>query len=142
MSGEGRRVLTMPGSMSLLRSVGVEVVVEPRRLFRICRAEDDDAFGDAFRSNYELGRPPRGPEGRVAVIHMALSMFDSPDIAQQIATRFPKIGDHIAVVDLRPDLGLCVAKTGAPSHWSVWGRPDHLAACIISVANVDERGLS
>jgi hypothetical protein len=132
----------MPGSMSLLRSVEVEVVGEPRQLFRICRAEADDAFTDALRSNYELRRPPRGPEGRVAVIHMAISMFDSLDIARHIAERFPKIGDHIAAVELQPGLGLCVAKTGAPSHWSVWGHPDQLAACIVTVVSVDGRGLS
>jgi len=26
--------------------------------------------------------------------------------------------------------GICVAKTGGPLHWSVWGRPDELQAAI------------
>ncbi|MGP0033090.1 MAG: hypothetical protein ACLP4R_00685, partial [Solirubrobacteraceae bacterium] len=34
---------------------------------------------DSFRSNYELPRPPRGPEIRAAVIHMAVSMFETAE---------------------------------------------------------------
>ncbi|HET6509573.1 MAG TPA: hypothetical protein VFG42_22440 [Baekduia sp.] len=119
--------------MSLLRSVEVEVVEEPQRLYRVSRARDDERFGEAFLSHYEQGRPPRGPEDRAAVIHMALSMFDSADVAAQLARRVPKLGGHVAAIDLLPDLGLCVAKTGGPAHWSVWGRPLQLATCVTDV---------
>jgi hypothetical protein len=119
--------------MSLLRSIEVAVVEDEQRLFRVCFARDDERFMDALRSHYELGRPPRGPENRAAVIHMALSMFDSSEIARQLARRVPKLGGHIATIDLRPGLGICVAKTGGPAHWSVWGRPPRLAACVADV---------
>lgn len=125
-----------------MRKIELDVVEEERRLFRVSKGQQVETFGEAFRSNYELGRPPRGPEGRVAVIHMALSMFDSADVARQIAERYPKLGNHLATVDLRPGLGLCVAKTGGPSHWSVWGRPDQLAACVADVVSIDALGLS
>lgn len=119
--------------MSVLRSVEVVVVAEPHRLYRVSRARDDERFGEAFLSHYEQRRPPRGPEDRAAVIHMALSMFDSADAAAQLAGRVPKLGGHIAPVDLLPGLGLCVAKTGGPAPWSVWGRPPRLATCVADV---------
>lgn len=122
--------------MSLLRSVDVVVVDELQVLYRVTGARDDETFLDVFRSHYELGRPPRGPEDRAAVIHMALSMFDSPDVTSQLASRVPKLGGHIATVELRPGLGLCVAKTGGPAHWSVWGRPLQLESCVTDVVRV------
>lgn len=81
----------------------------------------------------QRGMPPRGPENRAAAVHMALSMFESIDVAAQLASRVPKPGGHIATLDLQPDLGLCVAKTGGPSHWSVWGRPLQLEGCVTDV---------
>jgi hypothetical protein len=119
--------------MSLLRSMEIVVVETPQRLYRVSTARDDDRFADAFRSHYERRLPPRGPEGRAAAIHMALSMFDTADVAAQLARRVPKLGGHVATVELRPDLGLCVAKTGGPAHWSVWGRPVQLTDCVLHV---------
>lgn len=122
--------------MSLLEKVAVEVLDEKRQLFRVCANPDIDAVEIAFRSHYELRRPPRGPENRAAVIHMALSMFDRPEIAADLARRVPKLGGYVATVDLVPGIGICVAKTGAPAHWSVWGRPGQLATCVTDVANI------
>lgn len=64
---------------------------------------------------------------------MALSMFDSIDVAGQLVDRVPKLGGHIAALDLQPDLGICIAKTGGPAHWSVWGRPLQLESCVTDV---------
>jgi hypothetical protein len=64
---------------------------------------------------------------------MALSMFDSFDVAAQLAGRVPKLGGHIATLNLLPDLGICIAKTGGPAHWSVWGRPLQLESCVTDV---------
>jgi len=41
-----------------------------------------------------------------------------------------RIGDRVAEVTLVPDRGVCVAKTGGPLHWSVWGRPAELQAAV------------
>lgn len=108
---------------------------------------DDAAFEDGLRSHYELGRSPRGPENRAAAVHMALSMFDELRVAHDLAMRVPKLGGHIATIDLQPGLGICVAKTGGPRHgrprhWSVWGRPPQLAAWVTEVAHVDGLDLS
>lgn len=120
----------------------MRVLEEQLVLFRICGPRDAPTFLDALRSHYELDRPPRGPENRAVAIHMALSMFDSPDVARQLAARVPTLGGHIATVELQPDLGICVAKTGGPAHWSVWGRPPQLAACITDVVSTADLRLS
>ena len=118
---------------SLLRVIEVQVLEDPMTLFRIVRGSESSVLEDAMRSHYELGRPPRGPENRAAAIHMAISMFDSRRTAAQLAARVPKLGGHLAEVDLQPGIGICVAKTGGPTHWSVWGRPAQLAACVSDV---------
>jgi hypothetical protein len=123
----------MAERMSMLRTFEVVVLEEPMRLFRIVPEPESPEFEDAFRSHYELGRPPRGPENRAAAVHMAISMFDRADVAASLAERVPKLGGHVATMDLQPGLGLCVAKTGGPAHWSAWGRPPQLLACVTDV---------
>jgi hypothetical protein len=54
-------------------------------------------------------------------------------LAGQLADRVPKLGGHIATLDLQPDLGICIAKTGGAAHWSVWGRPLQLESCVTDV---------
>jgi hypothetical protein len=123
----------MAERMSMLRTIEVVVLEEPMRLFRIVPEPESPQFEDAFRSHYELGRPPRGPENRAAAVHMAISMFDRAEVAASLAERVPKLGGHVATMDLRPGFGVCVAKTGGPAHWSVWGRPPQLLACVTDV---------
>jgi hypothetical protein len=70
---------------------------------------------------------------------LAISMFDTTDVARALAARVPKLGRHGATGDLQPDVGICglqVAKTGGPAHWSVWGQPSRLASCVIDVEQV------
>ena len=77
---------------SLLKTIEVRVLDEPMRLFRIVPERPSPSFENAFRSHYELGRPPRGPENRAAAIHMAISMFDRRQVAEDLAARVPKLG--------------------------------------------------
>lgn len=119
--------------MSLLRTIEIVVIDQPTRLHRVTPSRDGDPFLDALRSHYERGMPPRGPENRAAAVHMALSMFDSLDVAAQLATRVPKLGGHVTILDLQPDLAICIAKTGGTAHWSVWARPLQLEQCTIDV---------
>ena len=118
---------------SAVRRIEARVLEAELRLFRVSSARDDGAFLDSLRSHYELDRPPRGPEARAAVIHMGLSMFDRREVATELARRVPKLGGHVATVDLMPGLGVCIAKTGGAAHWSVWGRPPQLAECVTDV---------
>ena len=104
----------MPTPMSLLRTIEVIVIEQPTRLHRVTRQRDVDGFLDAFRSNYEHGKPPRGPENRAAAVHMALSMFDSVDVAAQLADRVPRLGGHIATLDLSPTSASASPRPAAP----------------------------
>jgi hypothetical protein len=91
---------------------------------------------DSFRSHYKLRRPPRGPEARAAVIHMAVSMFEAPEPCWPLIDRTRgRIGDRVAALRLIPGRGVCVAKTGGPLHWSVWGDPAVLQAAIADYLN-------
>ena len=65
--------------MSIIREVRVRVLIDEMRVYRATWAGDDPAQVDSFRSHYELQRPPRGPEVRAAVIHMAVSMFETAE---------------------------------------------------------------
>ena len=101
------------------------------RLYRATWAEHDPARVDSFRSHDELQRPPRGPEIRAAVIHMAVSMFETAEPCWALIDRTNgRIGDHVAELRLVPGFGVCTAKTGGPLHWSVWRDPAVLHAAI------------
>ncbi len=112
---------------SLLANIHVRVLDDEMRLYRACAGAADGVDLDSFRSHYELKRPPRGPENRATVIHMALSMFEEPEPCWNLIERTRgKIGDHVAELHLTPGRGICVAKTAGPLHWSVWARPEVL----------------
>ena len=108
----------------------VHVIERPWLMYRVTPAMGDAAFVKAFCSNYEKGLRPRGIEIQAAVVHMGLSMFVSHEYPVWLAKRVPKLGGHVATMRLVPDIGFCVAKTGSPGHWSVWGRPPELVGCV------------
>lgn len=119
---------------SLLINVDVRVLDAEMRLYRACAGSADGVALDSFRSHYELKRPPRGPENRATVIHMALSMFEEPEPCWDLIERTRgKIGDHVAELRLTPGHGVCVAKTAGPLHWSVWARPEVLHDAIAAL---------
>ena len=105
--------------------------------FRVVKA--DPPSEDDFRSHYELGKPPRRHEREWAVMYMGLSMFREPDQAAWVARRWSAIGDHVAHLRLEPDRGINLASTGKiPGHYSVWGSPDQLLACVVDTVSVEE----
>ena len=121
---------------SLIHDIHLRVLEDEMRLFRVCTAPTAPGQLDSFRSHYELQRPPRGPEGRATAIHMALSMFETADPCWNLIERTRgRIGDHVAQLCLVPGRGICVAKTGGPLHWSVWGRPAELQTTIRGYVN-------
>lgn len=62
---------------------------------------------------------------------MAVSMFQTAAPCWELIERTRgRIGSHVAELRLLPGQGICVAKTGGPLHWSVWGHPDVLRAAI------------
>lgn len=117
--------------MSIIREVRVRVLEDEMRLYRATWAAHDPARLDCFRSHYELRRPPRGPEIRASVIHMAVSMFETAEPCWALIDRTKgRIGDQVAEMRLIPGHGVCAGKTGGPLHWSVWGDPGVLQGAV------------
>ena len=117
----------------------VAPVRETTTVYRIVRGADRSAPAvlDSLRSHYEHGAPPRGYERRLAVIHMGLSVFSTRAAAAAMALKWPMIGMFVAELDLEPGNGLCLADTGQPGHWTLWGRPLQLLSSIADILHVE-----
>lgn len=64
-------------------------------------------------------------------------MFADPDVVVMQARRRPdRVGTHIARIEMQPGHGVCVADTGGPGHWSIWGIPAQLADFVANVTAV------
>jgi len=117
--------------------ISVALVEQPMTVYRGCHGPHGEAVTDAMRSNYETGRPTHPADLRATVLHMAVSMFEDAEVLSHLARRRPdRVGTHVARVLLRPDRGICLADTGSPGHWSIWGVPDELATCVVDVIPV------
>jgi hypothetical protein len=114
-------------------------VHEATVVYRIVRGADRSAPAvlDSLRSHYERGAPPRGYERRLAVIHMGLSVFSALAAARAMALKWPMIGTFVAELDLEPESGFCLADTGQPGHWTLWGRPLQLLGSIADILHVE-----
>src|SRR5690348_2714498 len=98
------------------RAVITETIVY--RVVRGTSPQDPDMVA-GFHSNFQRGFDPRGAEMTNALVHMGLSTYRAVERAAGIARRWPKIGDHVAVLRLRPDHGIWFADTGEPGHVTV-----------------------
>lgn len=118
-------------------SIRVDVLERRLIVFRGCQGSDADAVRDAMRSNYEARRSPHPADLRATVLHMAVSMFEASGPLVRMARRRPdRVGTHVARLELRAELGICIADTGSVGHWSVWGTPEQLAGCVVDVEAV------
>ena len=86
-----------------------------------------------FRSDYEKGLGPRKAQ-KNALIHMGLTFWQTPDAALAKNRQFGgRLGDHLAVLELRADLGIWYAETFTIEHFTVWGRAGDLEqSCVKS----------
>jgi hypothetical protein len=123
--------------------VAGDLVVAPVReatvVYRIVRGADRSAPAvlDSLRSHYERGAPPRGYERRLAAIHMGLSVFSEAAAAKAMVLKWPMIGLFVAELELEPGSGFCLADTGQPGHWTLWGRPLQLLSSIADILHVE-----
>jgi hypothetical protein len=78
-----------------------------------------------FRSDEMAGRP-RG-RNEAWIEHAGVSVYDDPQTALAIVRRFPV---YVAEVQLMPDLGCSIARTGPPRHFTVWGDPGVLLVSV------------
>lgn len=93
---------------------------------------------DAFRSNYERDARPRGLEIELALIQFGLSMYLEREMAAATARRWPRLGRHLAEVQLEPGNGFSWSHTAQPGHITVWGRPLQLLSCIADILPVGD----
>jgi hypothetical protein len=115
----------------------VVLLERPMTVFRGCHGDDRAAITASMRSNYETGRPAHPADLRATVLHMAVSMFEDREVVLRLARRRPdRVGTHLAQLRLLPDRGICVAHNGSRGHWSIWGVPARLAACVVDVADI------
>jgi hypothetical protein len=121
--------------------LGIVIEIEPGvplPVWRIVRSDvpEDPVFVNSFRSNYELGSPPRRIENSATVIHMGVSMYLDREAAQGTAERFPKLGGFLAEVSLAGGRGFNYAFTGHRNHLTIWGDPVKLSEATIDVEPV------
>ena len=111
----------------------------PVTAFRIVRSDlvDDPVFLNSLRSHYELGEEPRRVERSSTVIHMGISAYLDEATAHGTAERFPKLGDFVAEIRLRPTNGFNFAHTGHPRHLTVWGDPVKLQEAVVDTVPVE-----
>jgi hypothetical protein len=89
--------------------------------------------GPSFDSDFALGKHPRGPQIRSALIQMGLSFWITEAATREKNAAFDgRLGDSIVEVELVARQGLWWAYTFALDHVTVWGRPDTLSRCIRS----------
>ena len=95
-------------------------------LYRILASETPSATD--FTSAFVLGHPPpRRLQKQSAPVWMALSMLSRLDAAPQRVRLFPRLGDHVARLELAAGEGFAVAETIEAGHFSVWGRSGQVA---------------
>lgn len=68
---------------------------------------------------------------------MGLSVFSTQAAARAMALKWPMIGTFVAELDLEPEQGFCLADTGQPGHWTLWGRPLQLLSSIADILHVE-----
>lgn len=100
---------------------------------------------ELFHSKFATDSPPHPLAREATVIYMALSMWDDVGIPtlKGLAAANPDNPQFAAKVTLKPKVksratGICTADTEAPGHWSVWGVPSKLGACLVDVRPVGE----
>jgi hypothetical protein len=126
---------TLPG----IEPVTVFRLGEPLVVYRIVKSASpfDPALADSFKSNYELGRPPRRTEVRFTPTHMGISVYLAQERARETAVVWPRLGEYIAEVNLEPDIGAAFALTAQPGHLTVWGRAPQLLAAVADIVPVE-----
>jgi hypothetical protein len=118
----------------------VNTTPRPVTAYRIVKGvhRSDPLMLDTFRSNYERDARPRGLEIELALIQFGLSMYLEREMAAATARRWPRLGRHLAEMQLEPGNGFCWAHTAQPGHITVWGRPLQLLSCIADILPVGD----
>lgn len=103
-----------------------------RVLYRIVKTNPPTVAD--FTSNQALHRGPRRITAEVLRLWDGISTHDSPQQSRQMAGLFPLLGSYIA--ELRIPAGApvrCERTLTSEGHYTLWGEPLVLLACVVSV---------
>ncbi len=105
-----------------------------RRVFFHMVATDPPTIDD-FCSNQQKGRTPRQPlTTEQQELRSGISAYESWAQARRKAGAFPWLGDYIAELHIPPDSEIRTRRTtNSCGHWTLWGDPAMLLACVVSV---------
>jgi hypothetical protein len=86
-----------------------------------------------FTSNAALGRPLLDPTPENRRLWAGLSFWATMAQARRNARRYRNQGAFIATVVIEDGAAVRVEKTRGPGHYTLWGLPHTLLACVVSV---------
>jgi hypothetical protein len=90
-----------------------------------------------FSSNQSRGRRLENPTSERLRLWSGISVYETAHGARQTARKYPAIGRYIAELEI-PDEGAFVfEKTLGPGHYTLWGSPDEVERCVVSITAVE-----
>ncbi len=109
---------------------------EARVFYRIVRS--NPAPRADFTSRAEQGHVLPNPTPDRRRLWAGISVYATLAQARRNARRFPQLGTSIAAIDVsRAQALLYERTTQQPGHFTIWGDPGDILACLVSVVPVD-----
>jgi|SRR5580700_7968747 hypothetical protein len=109
---------------------------QAQTLYRI--VSRDPPLEEDFWSQAEARRPAPSADPLLVERWQGVSMFDSLRVARLMARRHPRLGSFIAELRTPDGPGIRCQRTGRPGHYTVWGRPAAMLACVVAVWSTGE----
>ena len=150
VSEEARRIAVRVATEAARTLKGYGIVIPPLRrppmlpmdatvvvpangevLFRLLRGQEPRQAD--FQSNQDKGRPRT--DGVPHLIRCGVSMYAEPGQALIHAHRYPLA---VAAVTLDIGVGISLARTYGPGHYTVWGHPEILMSQAQALAYVPD----
>lgn len=86
-----------------------------------------------FMSNEVQGTPLRSEDPEVMRLWGGISCWASEAQARRAIRSFPRLGSHIATLQIPDDAPVRVERTRGPGHHTIWGDPATLLTHVASV---------
>jgi hypothetical protein len=100
--------------------------------FRIART--DPATELDFLSDKARGLPPRNNEPLTLYVWDGISVYRTFAQASRKARDYPFLGSYIAELHISSDIDIRVEKTFGRGHYTLWGAPDLVLACVVRIS--------
>lgn len=68
---------------------------------------------------------------------MGISVYLNPSDAVATAQRWPRLGEYVAQIELRWEMGFNFAHTSQPGHLTLWGDPVKLRDAMAVIKTVE-----